>query len=484
MQQLSGLDAAFLYLETPSNQFQMGGVLVFDPSTMKEGYSFERMRDFMKSRLPLSPAFTRKLARMPLHVAHPVWVEDADFDLDAHIHRIGIPAPGGRAELAELAGQIAGWPLDTTRPLWEMWFVEGLADGHVGLIAKMHHSTIDGVSGANLMMHLFDLEPDPAPVEIPERQPEEVPGDIQLLAYGLWSRLRRPLLLPNALFNTARAAVEMVSRRVRPDGEVMATPFTAPPTPFNATITPHRRVALTSVGLEQVRAVKDAFGTTVNDVILAVCGGAVRRWLIDHAALPEKPLVAGVPVSVRGEADAASFGNLISAMFVALATDVEDPVERLMRIHESTKDAKEEFKAVGADTLTNWAEFAGPRSLGLAMRLYSRMQLADRMPPPLNFLISNVPGPPIPLYLAGGRLVSLSPLGPILDGMGLNVTVLSYLDSVGFGFVSCRELVPDLDVLAAHIPEALDDLSRRAKQKAAAKPSSAPTGRGRPRRSG
>ena len=488
MQRLSGVDAAFLYLETPSNQFQMSGVLVFDPSTMKGGYSFERMRDFMKTRLPLSPAFTRKLANVPLNVAHPVWVDDPDFDLDAHIHRIGIPAPGGPTELAELASQIAGWTLDTTRPLWEMWFVEGLADGHVGLIAKMHHSTIDGVSGANLMMHLFDLEPDPAPVEIPEREAEHVPSDLELLGYGLASRLRRPLLLPTALVNTARAAVEMVSRRLRPEGEAMATPFTAPPTPFNGTITPHRRVALTTVGLDEIRAVKTAFGTTVNDVVLAVCGGAVRRWLIDHAALPDKPLVAGVPVSVRGEEDAASFGNLISAMFVALATDVEDPVERLMRIHEATKDAKEEFKAVGADTLTNWAEFAGPRSLGLAMRLYSGMQLADRMPPALNFLVSNVPGPPIPLYLAGGRLVSLFPLGPILDGMGLNVTVLSYMDSVGFGFVSCRELVPDLEVMAAYVRDALDELTRKAKakgpanEKAPAKRRSAPTGTARPRR--
>jgi diacylglycerol O-acyltransferase / wax synthase len=479
MERLSGLDAAFLYLETPSSQLQMSGVLVFDPSTMKDGYSFERMRDFMKSRLPLNPAFTRKLADVPLRVAHPVWVEDPDFDLDAHIHRIGIPAPGGASELADLAGQIAGWPLDRTRPLWEMWFVEGLADGCVGLIAKMHHSTIDGVSGANLMMHLFDLEPDPAPVEIPERTPDRIPTDLELLGYGLMSRLRRPLLLPGAVVSTARAAVEMVGRRLRPEREAMATPFTAPPTPFNGTITPHRRVALTSVGLGEVRAVKDTFGTTVNDVVLAVCGGAVRRWLIDHAALPERPLIAGVPVSVRGEEDAASFGNLISAMFVALATDVEDPVERLMRIHESTKDAKEEFKAVGADTLTNWAEFVGPRSLGLAMRLYSGMQLADRMPPPLNFLISNVPGPPIPLYLAGGRLVSLFPLGPILEGMGLNVTVLSYMDSVGFGFVSCRELVPDLATLASYVPEALDDLTRRAKEKRPAGPRSGPTRKGR-----
>lgn len=488
MERLSGLDASFLYIETPSNQLHVTGVLVFDPSTMPGGYSFEKMKEFMRGRIHRAPSFTRKLLRVPLDVAHPVWVEDPDFDLEAHVHRIGVPAPGGATELGDVAGQIAGWPLDRNRPLWEMWFVEGLENGYVGLVAKMHHATIDGVSGTNLMMHLFDLEPDPAPVEEQTPEPGRIPSDLELLAYGLWSRARRPLLLPKALGTTARAAIEVVRRRVGSGPDGMAMPFTAPPTPFNAPITPHRRVAFTSVPLADVRAVKNAFGTTVNDVILAVCAGALRRWLEDHRALPERPLVAGVPVSTRGDDEASEFGNLISAMLVSLATDVADPVERLLRIREATKGAKDEFRAVGADILQNWSEFSGPRLFGLAVRLYSQMELADRHPPALNFLVSNVPGPPMPLYFAGGRLVALYPLGPIFDGMGLNVTVLSYMESVGFGMVACRELIPDLTDLAGHVEGALAELlsrteARKDDQPAARARRARPTGSGpgRPR---
>ena len=469
IERLSGLDATFLYVETPSNQTHMTGVLVFDPSTMKEPYSFDRMREYVRGRLGRAPAFTRKLARVPFDLAHPVWVDDADFDIEAHLHRVAAPTPGGPRELAELAGQIAGWPLDRNRPLWDMWFVEGLEEGHVALVAKMHHSTIDGVSGANLMMHLFDLEPDPPPVpEEPAPEPRPAPADLELLLWGLWSRARRPLLLPRALFDTARAGVELVRRRARPGAKGMAAPFSAPPTPFNAPITAHRRVAFCSVAMADVQMIRHAFGTTVNDVILALCGGAVRRWLERRDALPGRPLVAGVPVSTRGDDDGGGgFGaNLISAMFVSLATDVDDPVERLQRIQDGTRNAKEEFRAVGADVLTNWTEFSGPRLFGQAVRLYSRMELADRHPPALNFIVSNVPGPPIPLYLAGGRLVALYPLGPVFDGMGLNVTVLSYMDTVGFGFLACRELVPDLMDLAGFVDEALEELKARAKQSA------------------
>jgi WS/DGAT/MGAT family acyltransferase len=478
MERLSGLDATFLYLETPKNQLHMTGVLVFDPSTMPGGYSFDRMRDFMGSRLTLSPSFTRKVVNVPFGIDHPVWVDDPDFDLEAHIHRVGCPAPGGPQELAELAGEIAGIPLDRNRPLWDMWFVEGLEHGHVGLVAKMHHATIDGVSGANLMMHLFDLEPDPvAPPAVESDEVGRTPSDIELFVRALTRRARRPMLIPGNLVDTTKGLVNLARRRGRPGTPSMATPFTAPATPFNRAITPHRRVAFTRVPLAEVRAVKDALGTTVNDVVLTLTATAVSRWLEGQDATPDRPLIAGVPVSTRGEEATAMGANLISAMFVSLATDIDDPVERLLAIHEATKGAKEDYQAIGADALQNWAEFSGPRLFGLAMRLYSQMELADRHPPALNFLVSNVPGPPIPLYFAGGRLTGLYPMGPIFDGMGLNVTVLSYLDEIGFGFVACRELIPDLWQLADGVSDALAELTaairKRTSKKRAATPSAA-----------
>ena len=478
MERLNGLDASFLYLETPNNQLHMTGLLVFDPSTMPGGYSFEKMRDFMGRRLSRSPAFTRKVVNVPFAIDHPVWVDDDDFDLEAHIHRVGCPAPGTARELAELAGEIAAQPLDRNRPLWDMWFVEGLEHGYVGLVAKMHHATIDGVSGANLMMHLFDLEPDPAePSDFPVPDPAPRPSDLELFARALLTRARRPLLIPGALAQTLRGAANLAVRRTRPGTPAMATPFTAPATPFNGAITPHRRLAFTRVSLAEVRAVKDALGTTVNDVVLALTATAVLRWLEAHGARPDRPLVAGVPVSTRGEEAASMGANLLSAMFVPLATDIDDPVQRLLAIRDATKGAKEDFKAIGADRLQDWAEFSGPRLFGLAMRLYSQMELADRHPPAINYLVSNVPGPPIPLYFAGGRLVGLYPMGPVMDGMGLNVTVLSYMDEIGFGFVACRELVPDLWDLAEGIGAALEELTTAIKApESATKPASGSNG--------
>lgn len=462
MEPLSGLDASFLYLETPRNQLHVTGILVMDPSTVPGGYSFAQMREFMRTRLPLAPAFTRKLVRVPLDLAHPVWVEDPDFDLDGHLHRVGLPAPGGAEELAELAGEIAGQPLDHNRPLWEMWFVEGLSDGPIGVVAKMHHATVDGVSGTNLMMHLFDLEPPAASPTAPAET--QAPSDVELVAYGLLSRALRPLLLPRALAGTFRAAAEVVRRRLTSGAEVMATPFTAPPTPFNGPITTHRRVAFCSIALAEVHEVRDAFGGTVNDVVLALCSGAARRWLEARDALPERSLVAGVPVSTRGTEDAGAFGaNLISLMLVSLATDTADPVERLQSVARASRAAKEEFQAVGGDFLRNWTEFSGPRLLGLGMRIYSEMASAPGIPPPLNLLVSNVFGPPVPLYFGGARLSAIYPLGPVLDGLGLNITALSYLDTIGFGIIGCRELVADLPELADNLALEMAALLGRAR---------------------
>jgi len=475
MERLSGLDASFLYLESPSNHMHVAATMTFDPSTVEGGYSFEKTRALIQRRLHLIPQFTRRLATVPFNLHHPVWVEDPDFDLDYHLRRIAVPAPGSYHELADLAGDIASRQLDRSRPLWEIYVVEGLEHGHIGVIAKMHHSTIDGVSGANLMVYLFDLEPNPAEEpEGPEREPEKIPSDAELLAYAMRSRLTRPAQLASVVPKAASAAYNVVRNRRSSDTVNPPAPLTAPRTSFNGAITAHRKVAYSIASLSDVKAIKNAFGTTVNDVVLAVVGGGMRRYLERKGDLPEKSLISTVPISVRppeGE-DAGVGANKVSAMFTSLATDVADPVERLRTIHEVTKGAKEEHNAIGADMLQSLTEFAAPRLFGLAMRFYSSTKLADRGPVIHNLVISNVPGPPFPLYFAGAKLVSLFPMGPVFEGAGLNITVISYMDDIDIGLMVCRESVPDVWDMAADIEESLAEL-KKAADAAETKPASA-----------
>ena len=467
MERLSGLDASFLYLESPNNHMHVAATMTFDPSTVEGGYSFDRVRDLLKSRLHLLPQFRQRLATVPFNLHHPVWVEDPDFDLDYHLRRVAAPAPGSYHELADLAGDIASRPLDRSRPLWEMYIVEGLEHGHIGVIAKMHHSTIDGVSGANMMVYLFDLEPNPAEDKSqPEDwKPDHVPSDAELLAYAVRSRLKRPLQVASVIPKVAQAVVNVVRNRRSTDTINAPAPLTAPRTSFNGAITAHRKVAYSIASLADVKAIKNAFGTTVNDVVLAVVGGGLRRYLERTKQLPDKSLIATVPISVRppeGEEDDSVGANKVSAMFTSLATHVPDPVDRLHAIHEVTKGAKEEHNAVGADMLQSLTEFAAPRLFGLAMRLYSNMKLADRGPVIHNLVISNVPGPPFPLYFAGAKLVSLFPMGPVMEGAGLNITVISYMDDIDIGLMVARESVPDVWDMAADIEESLAELKKAA----------------------
>jgi diacylglycerol O-acyltransferase len=463
MQRLTGLDAVFLYLETPHNHMHVAATAVFDPSTVPGGYSFEKVRSLVEERLPLLPPFRRRLVEIPFQIHHPLWIEDPDFDLDYHLRRAALPAPGGDAELAEFAESVMGRPLDRSRPLWEMYVVEGLENGMIAIVTKTHHAAIDGVSGAELTVNLLDLQPEPTPVTEPDTwKPDRIPTDIELVGYAFSSLARQPLSAVKSARRTAEMLLNLRRRNRQPGVNPPPAPFSAPRTSLNTTITPHRRFAYTQVPLDEVKMVKNALGGTVNDVVLALCSGALRSYLADRGEAPDKSLVAMVPISVRTEDEKGALGNRVSSMLVSLATDLDDPVERLRAITEGTKSAKEQDKAIGADVLTDWTEFAAPAVAARAARLYSNMRIADRHSPLFNVTISTVPGPNVPLYSAGSRMVAMYPMGPITDGAGLNITVMSYMGSLNFGLVACRETVPKVWDIAHYLGEALEELKKAA----------------------
>jgi WS/DGAT/MGAT family acyltransferase len=465
MQRLSGLDATFLYLESNSNLMHVASTAIFDPSTVPEGYSFEGVKELVASRLHLLPPFRRRLVEVPFQLHHPLWVEDPDFDLDYHMRRAALPAPGGEEELADFAADVMSRPLDRSRPLWEMYVIEGLENGLIATVTKTHHAAIDGVSGNELTVNLLDLQPEPA--EIPpdsEWKPDRIPTDLELVGWALNSLARQPILGVKAARRTIEAAVTLRRRNRRPEITPPPAPFAAPRTSFNGAITPRRKFAFTQIPLDDVKMIKNALGGTVNDVVLALCSGALRTYLSGRDELPSESLVAMVPISVRTEDLKGAMGNQVSQMLVSLASNQDDPVERLHTISQGTEGAKEQEKAIGAETLMNWAEFAAPAVAARAARLYSNMKLADRHRPLFNVTISNVPGPNFPLYSAGSRMVAMYPMGPIADGGGLNITVMSYMGTMFFGLVACADTVPDVWDIAGALQSALDELRKAAEQ--------------------
>jgi WS/DGAT/MGAT family acyltransferase len=458
MQRLSGLDASFLYLETAAQPLHVCSILELDTSTVPGGYTFDRLHDALGLRIKAMPQFREKLADSRFNLDHPVWVEDNDFDVDRHLHRIGLPSPGGRSELAEICGHIASLPLDRTRPLWEMWVIENVAGtdahegGRIAVMTKVHHAGVDGVTGANLMSQLCTTEPDAPPPD-----PVEGVGDasgLEIAISGAVKFATRPLKLANMLPATASTVIDTV-KRAR-SGLTMAAPFAAPRTAFNANITGHRNVAFAQLDLEDIKTVKNHFGVKVNDVVMALVSGVLRRFLIDRGELPDTTLVATVPVSVHDKSDRPG-RNQVSGMFSRLETNIEDPAARLKSIAEANSVAKQHSLAIGATLLQDWTQFAAPAVFGVAMRVYAASRLSGAKPVH-NLVVSNVPGPQVPLYFLGSKVKALYPLGPIFHGSGLNITVMSLTGTLDVGIVSCPELLPDLWDMADDFPVALDEL--------------------------
>lgn len=461
MDRLSGLDASFLYLETPEQLMHVCGVLILDPSTMPGGYSFAAVRDTLDSRVRKVAQFTRKIRRVPLDLGHPVWVSDAHFDIDHHLHRMALPAPAGYEELVEICGHLAGLPMDRGRPLWEMFVIEGYQDGtdveKVVVFSKMHHATVDGASGSNLISYLCSLEPDAPPLAPDEPTSNgRNAGSLELFGRGVVSTLARPLAIPRMIAPSVGLIADTVGRARQ--GTAMAPPFTAPRTSFNGTITGHRSIALADMSLDDIKIVRKATGATVNDIVLSIAGGALRAYLDDRGELPPAPLLASVPVSVREESQRADGANKVSSLFTRLGTDIDDPLRRLRAMTDANRNAKEHHKAIPADTLQDWAEFAAPRTFGLAVRAYAGLRLAEKHPVVHNLVISNVPGPPVPLYFMGAQILALYPLGPVFHGAGLNITVLSNNGVVHVGIIACKESVRHPERMVGHFPAELERL--------------------------
>ncbi|MFR9751452.1 WS/DGAT/MGAT family O-acyltransferase [Nocardia sp. 004] len=461
MERLTGLDASFLYLETETQHLHVCALLILDCSS--GNYSFDAFKTELGRRLPLIPQLRRRVHEVPFNLDHPVWVTDQNFDLDNHIRRITIAAPAGRRELEQLVGDIASRPMDRTRPLWEISVVDGLDDNKIAVVVKYHHAAVDGVTGANLMTHLCDLEPGVTKlVPNQERHPEPKPNDWRLLAEAVVKLPAKAGIL--GMVPKTFEVVAGFAQRRRKNKTGMATPFSAPRTPFNLAITDKRAVAFTEAELDAVKEIRQAFGVKVNDVVLTVVAGALRTYLDKRDELPDRSLIASVPISVHESTRHTAGVNKVSALFTLLGTDIADPVERLQSVAEANRGAKEEHKIVGSDFLQDWSKYAPPNTFRLASRMYSSWRLAEIHPVVHNLVISNVPGPPVPLYFLGLRVAGMYPFGPVFHGAGLNVTVLSNNDKLDFGFTACADLMPDIDELTDAIPTAITELLSAARK--------------------
>ena len=468
MLRMTSLDAGMLYAETPEMPMHTMGVVILEPSPDES--LFEVMRHRLEERIHLMAPLRRRLVHGPLELGDPHWLEDPAFELDNHLRRVAIPSPGGMRELAEFVGDYAGRVLERSKPLWEMVLVEGLEDGRIAVVAKVHHAAMDGGQAVALFLGtLFD--PTPEGREVPSLGEGWIPDREPTLGWFAADTARtfaeRPLRALRAIVDVATSMRQAAPARRDRRGDPVDL-FEAPATRFNGALTPHRSVAFADVAFDDVKTIKRAFDTTVNDVVLAASCGALRSWLISHGGLPERPLVVSVPVAVRGKSDGDA-GNRVSMVLVHLPVQLRDPIDQIMAIRAETRRAKAEHRQAGGDVFQQLAgvltNITVPWLLTHAMELYSSSHVADRLPSPWNLVVSNLPGPPAPLYCGAAKTVRVYPLGPVQHGSGLNLTVLSAMGRLCLGAMACKEMVPDVEDLATGFVEATEELKRLAEKR-------------------
>ena len=481
MQQLSPLDAQFLHIESATIVGHVGSLILLDPSEAPDGeLTLERLRDVIEPRLHLVASLRQRLVTVPFGLGRPYWVDDPDFDIEFHTREIGLPGPGDERQLGEQVARIHARPLDRTRPLWEMYLIHNVSGGRQALYTKIHHAAIDGVSGAEILATIMDVTVEPRDEEPPEEiwSPGRLPSAAGMLTTSLASAARHPFASLRAMPRSIPHLVDLPGAGLVPglgtfsdvaDSVVKAVTagtlgrsverrqITTPATPLNAVITAHRRFAFGSLPLAEIKKVKNAYSITVNDVVMALCTSALRRWLLDHDGLPEVPIVVAVPVSIRSDEQVGIPGNQVSVMLAEMPTHLADPEDRLVAVQQAMAEAKEQFDAVPASILKDVSAVIPTALAGLAWRAFFSMVTVGAFP--FNLFISNVPGPQLPLYVGGTRVIGVHPVSAITGMTGaLNITLFSYDGSLDFGLIACRELLPDVWNLIDYLRDALDEL--------------------------
>ncbi len=464
---LTGLDSSFLHLERDSAHMHVAGCSVFAGSAP----TYDELVEAIESRLHLVPRYRQRLAFVPFGQGRPVWVDDPHFRVHYHVRHTALPRPGGESELKRLAGRVFSQALDRSRPLWELWLVEGLAGGRFAVLSKTHHALVDGVSGVDIATVLFDTSPDPLPVAPPDHgwAARPLPSRAQLLADALLERATVPTEVVRGVRATVRGPRTVAVRAGKALGSMSALAWTglqaAPSSPFNVRIGPHRRFTWVNADLARFKAIKNSLGGTVNDVVLAVVAGALGRYMRLHGlATDDVGLKAMVPVSVRADVERGALGNRVAAMWATLPIGVTDPVERLHILGEAMVGVKQSGQAVGAEILTALSGFAPPTIMSQAARLQARQRL-------FNLVVTNVPGPQFPLYLLGRELEAVYPMVPLAENTALGIAILSYNGQLNFGLVSDYDALADLEVLADELRSSIEELAA-----AAGAPSAGPDG--------
>ena len=476
MERLTGLDASFLYLETIDQPMVINGLIELDVSSMDGGFDFARLQEVLLRRIKEVPQLRRKLYDSTFNVGHPAWVEEFDLDITAHVHHIRLPEGSDEGLLHDVCGELASRPLARDRPLWGAWVIEGLPEkDRVAVFCRVHHCVLDGISAATLidmLAHTSETHPGRS-AELVRRHVGS-PNALQLVLGGAVSLARRPFTLASLIPETLMVPLKLSrgARRVAGSADAadagregMPSPFTAPRTLFNGTITPRRAMSFVSLDLAELKEVKNAFDTTVNDVLLTVVGGGLRDYLIAAGDLPEKSLISVVPVSTHSGGSPVDSGpaNQVSAMFATLATDLADPVDRLSEIARRNTRGKSQTGGVRPALLEDWASLAPRWLVNAGMRAYGTFGLADIHPVIHNLVVSNVPGPAIPLYFLGARITHLYPMGPIFHGAGVSVTGVSFDGHLDLGVITCEHLVPDPYVITEAMTATMAELVEAAR---------------------